>query len=229
MDALGEGETLTDGFTVVSQDGTEQEVTITINGADDDVTPVGMPRINEVHYDNAGTDTGEFVELRVEAGADVSGLIVELYNGNGGATYGSAVVSNLAMTSDGEYDYYVWNLPSNGIQNGAPDGIALSQNGSIIEFLSYEGSFTATNGAAAGATSTNIGVAETGSEIAGLSLQRVGDGPTDWVGPQDQTPGAANEADTGVEAIRPPIASRKSRAAAQPTSWSANMCLFRRS
>ena len=52
------------------------------------------PRINEIHYDNAGTDTGEFIEVRVAAGADVSAA-VELYNGNGGATYGSTAVSGL--------------------------------------------------------------------------------------------------------------------------------------
>jgi VCBS repeat-containing protein len=196
VDGLGDGETLTDSFTALSDDGTEQEVTIAINGSDDEVTPAATPRINEIHYDNAGTDTGEFVEIRVAAGADVSGLVVELYNGNGGATYGSAAASSLAMTTDGEYDYYVWNLPSNGIQNGSPDGIALSENGSLIEFLSYEGSFTATNGSAGGTTSTDVGVAEAGNETAGLSLQRIGDDPTDWVGPEDQTPGTDNERDT---------------------------------
>ena len=195
VDALGDGETLTDSFKVLSEDGTEQEVTVTINGVDDDVTPVATPRINEIHYDNAGTDTGEFVEVRVAADADISGFAVELYNGNGGTTYGSTALSALTMISDGDYDYYVWQV--SGIQNGSPDGVALSQNGSVIEFLSYEGSFTATNGSAAGTMSTDIGVAETGSEVAGLSLQRVGDGPTEWVGPRAQTPGAANEDDNG--------------------------------
>ena len=195
VDALDSGESLTDRFTVLSTDGTAQEVTITINGADD--TAPAAPRINEIHYDNVGTDTGEFIEVRVAAGADVSGLLVELYNGNGGSTYGSTAVSGLPMTSDGEYNYYLWNLPANGIQNGAPDGLALSENGTLIEFLSYEGSFTAANGAAAGTTSTDMGVAEAGNDTAGLSLQRIGDGPTDWVGPQEQTPGSANESDGG--------------------------------
>lgn len=195
VDALDSGESLTDRFTVLSTDGTAQEVTITINGADD--TAPAAPRINEIHYDNVGTDTGEFIEVRVAAGADVSGLLVELYNGNGGSTYGSTALSGLPMTSDGEYNYYLWNLPANGIQNGAPDGLALSENGTLIEFLSYEGSFTAANGAAAGTTSTDIGVAEAGNDTAGLSLQRIGDGPTDWVGPQEQTPGSANESDGG--------------------------------
>ena len=46
-----------------------------------------LPRINEIHYDNAGGDTGEFIEIRVEAGADISGLSVELYNGSNGTVY----------------------------------------------------------------------------------------------------------------------------------------------
>jgi VCBS repeat-containing protein len=204
VNGLGDGESLTDSFTAVSEDGTEQEITIAINGTDDEVTPVATPRINEIHYDNVGTDAGEFVEIRVAAGADVSGLMVELYNGSSSvlATYDSESVSAFAMTTDGTYDYYVWNLPANGIQNGSPDGIALSQDGSLIEFLSYEGTFTASNGTAAGTTSTDIGVEETGSETAGLSLQRVGDGPADWTGPEDDTPGASNGGDVPIATPR---------------------------
>ena len=149
VDALDEGETLTDSFTVRSEDGTEQEMSVIINGANDEIAP----RLNEIHYDNAGTDTGEFVEVRVAAGADVTGMLVELYNGSGagaGTTYASTALSGLTKTSDGTYDYYVWNRPVNGIQNDV-DGVALSQNGNLIEFVSYEGTFTATNGAANGA------------------------------------------------------------------------------
>ena len=130
------------------------------------------------------------------------------------------------MTSDGEFDYYVW--PVSGIQNGSPDGVALSENGNVIEFLSYEGPIMATNGTAAGTTSTDIGVEETGSETAGLSLQRVGDGPTDWDGPRAQTPGAANE-DGGGGGDPTPTASRRSRGAAPRASSLANTCSSRRS
>jgi hypothetical protein len=46
-------------------------------------------------------------------------------------------------------------------KNGSPDGIALvNPSGKVIQFLSYEGSFTATNGPALGMTSTDIGVSE---------------------------------------------------------------------
>jgi predicted extracellular nuclease len=68
--------------------------------------------------------------------------------------------------------------PSNGIQNGSPDGIALVNGATVVQFLSYEGSFIATNGPANGMSSTDIGVSEAGSEPVGMSLQLQGSGTT---------------------------------------------------
>lgn len=163
-------------------------------------TPPLVARINEFHYDNAGGDVGEFIEVRVETGGDASGLLVELYNGNGGAVYDTLTVADQPMTSDGEFDYYVINLPSNGIQNGAPDGLALSNDGTLIEFLSYEGTFEAVGGAADGVMSSDIGVAENGATEIGQSLQRNDDGT--WRGPEDATSGAANVP------VEPPLTAR---------------------
>jgi 5'-nucleotidase len=39
------------------------------------------PFISEIHYDNAGTDTGEFVEVQVPAHTSTIGWRIELYNG----------------------------------------------------------------------------------------------------------------------------------------------------
>lgn len=166
---------------------TTQDIAVTVTDVDE--TP-SAPRINEVHYDNDGADSGEFIEIRVAKDADVSGMTVELYNGSNGATYESASLASFMKTSDGTYDYYVWDVA--GIQNGSPDGFALSNNGAVIEFLSYEGTFTASNGSASGLTSVDIGVSEPANSPAGQSLQRTGDGPTDWEGPREATPGAAN-------------------------------------
>ncbi|MFD2252327.1 VCBS repeat-containing protein [Pseudochelatococcus lubricantis] len=193
VDALDDGESLTDTFTVLTEDGTAQQITVTINGVDDAVAPQIAPRINEVHYDNAGTDTGEFIEIRVAAGESVSNLTIELYNGNDGKVYDSASVASLTKTTDGTYDYYVWSLPANGIQNGSPDGFALSRGNQVIEFLSYEGSFKAVNGIANGLTSIDIGVEEASNTPVGQSLQRTGDGPTDWTGPTESTKGTSND------------------------------------
>lgn len=123
------------------------------------------------------------------ASADVSLATIELYNGNGGVSYATFALEGKLSSSDGTYDYYVIDTP--GIQNGAPDGIALVNDGAVVELLSYEGSFTATDGAAAGVTSTDVGVAETGSTLAGQSLQRNEDGT--WREPEAETRGAAND------------------------------------
>ena len=40
--------------------------------------------INEIHYDNTGTDIGEAIEVAGIAGTDLGGWTLELYNGNGG-------------------------------------------------------------------------------------------------------------------------------------------------
>ena len=49
--------------------------------------------INEIHYDNDGSDQGEFIEVASTPGLDVTAYTVVLYNGNGGASckYGLSV------------------------------------------------------------------------------------------------------------------------------------------
>ncbi len=183
--------------TVTDGDGASdtQAVAVTVTDLDEGTAPTA--RINEFHYDNVGGDVGEFIEIRVEAGADVSGLAVELYNGSNGSVYNTLDLDGLTATSDGSFDYYVLELPTNGIQNGGadPDGIALSDGGTLIEFISYEGTFTAVGGAADGLTSTDIGVFETSSTSIGQSLQRNDDGS--WSAPAAETPGAANDGGGG--------------------------------
>lgn len=151
--------------------------------------------ISEFHYDNTGTDVGEFIEIAGPAGTDLTGWSIVLYNGNGGTVYNTvALGGTIADQSNGQGTVVV-DFPSNGIQNGAPDGLALvDAAGNVVEFLSYEGSFTAVGGAADGLTSVDIGVAETGDTPVGQSLQRI-DG--EWTGPLAATKGAVNSADNG--------------------------------
>ena len=180
---------------VIADDGGATAVasmSITVNDVVE-VPPVNA-RINEIHYDNAGSDAGEFVEIRTDAGDDVSQVLVELYNGSGGAVYASALLTAGDMTTDGTYDYYVLDIAdfgTSGIQNGAPDGVALSNGGQLIEFLSYEGDFTGVGGAADGVASTDIGVAEGSSTPTGFSLQRNDDDT--WDAPREETKGLAND------------------------------------
>ena len=104
--------------------------------------------INEIHYDNDGTDAGEFVEVAGPAGTDLSGWSLVLYNGNGGASYDTETLAGTIPSQSGGYGTI--SVAATGIQNGAPDGIALVNSGTLVQFLSYEGSFAASGGPAAG-------------------------------------------------------------------------------
>ncbi|TQV73830.1 PKD domain-containing protein [Aliikangiella marina] len=155
--------------------------------------------INELHYDNASTDVGEFVEVAGVAGADLTGWSIELYNGNGGALYNTVSLSGVIADEQGGFGAI--DVAISGIQNGGPDGLALiDSTGSVVQFLSYEGSFDAVDGSAAGLTSTDIGVSETSSTPAGDSLQLVGQGSTygdfTWQAPANASPGLINSGQT---------------------------------
>jgi len=141
---------------------------------DDGAPPVLDFHINEIHYDNVGTDAGEAIEIEGPAGANLDGLRVVLYNGNGSAPYSTPrTLSGVLPTSCTTRGVVVIDYPANdGIQNGAPDGIALvTSTGRVLEFLSYEGTITAASGPATGLTSVDIGVSQA-SAADGLSLQR---------------------------------------------------------
>jgi predicted extracellular nuclease len=159
--------------------------------------PPTTPFISEIHYDNAGGDVDEFVEVQLPAGTTSAGLSIVLYNGEGtvrGSSYDTDALP--AVTAPvGAPAVAVLTYPSNGIQNGPIDGVALVRGATVLEFLSYEGSFDATNGPAAGMTSTDIGVREAGTEPPGQSLSRTYDAATKalvWDGPAAATKGAVN-------------------------------------
>ena len=156
--------------------------------------------INEFHYDNSGNDVGEFIEVVV--GPAFVGAIpsIQLYNGNNGRSYGSRI-------SLDEFTLGPSNTPGlptlyfkeiSGIQNGAPDGLALAIDGVVREFLSYEGTFTAVDGIAAGMTSNPVGVAQGPSTPVGQqSISRTGSGKIaeefEWqIQPGNHTPGEIN-------------------------------------
>ena len=128
------------------------------------VTPVIFPapsdfHIDEIHYDNVGVDTGEFVEIEGAAGASVAGMQVVLYNGNGGVPYTTTTLTGVLPASCGTRGVLAISYPQDGIQNGSPDGVALiAADGTVLDCMSYEGVFTATTGPAAGFTSRDIGV-----------------------------------------------------------------------
>lgn len=134
--------------------------------------------INEFHYDNSGTDTNEKIEVIAPAGTNLSGWKVVLYNGNGGGQYGTYNLSGTTTDQCGGHGTSVLTIPSSpGLQNGAPDGFALvNPSNQVVQFLSYEGTFTATNGPASGMASTAIPQSETDTTPSGYSLRLTGSG-----------------------------------------------------
>ena len=138
--------------------------------------------INEFHYDNDGTDSGEAIEIAGLAGTDLTGWDLVLYNGTGGSVYNTRSLSGIIPDQQDGFGTISFSYPANGIQNGSPDGIALiDNNNSVVQFLSYEGSFTAVGSPANGLVSTDISVAETGSTPVGFSLQLTGTGSVRFV------------------------------------------------
>jgi predicted extracellular nuclease len=161
--------------------------------------PTATVFISEIHYDNAGTDTGEAVEVFGPAGTVLTGWTIVEYNGSNGQSY--ATVNLPSPIPDLGGGYGVVSVAAPGLQNGAPDAIALVDATSTVrQFLSYEGVFTATNGPANGLTSTDIGVSQNGSEAIGLSLQLTGAGTTygalSWQPPAASSFGAINAGTT---------------------------------
>lgn len=150
--------------------------------------------INEFHYDNEGTDTGEFIEIAGPAGMDLSTYSIVLYNGATGAPYNVVSLSGTIPNQSNGIGTHVEYI--NPIQNGSPDGIALVDSGAVLQFLSYEGDFTATDGPAAGMISTDIGFSEGSSTQIEHSLQLTGTGNQynnfSWNPPAEDSPGQLN-------------------------------------
>ncbi len=157
--------------------------------------------INEFHYDNEGIDTGEAIEIAGLAGTDLTDWDLVLYNGNGGSAYNTQSLGGVIPDQQNGFGAIAFSYPANGIQNGSPDAIALiDNNDNVVQFLSYEGSFTAIDGLANGIASTDIGVAESSSTPVGFSLQLTGTGSSyedfTWSNPADDSFGGVNVGQT---------------------------------
>src|ERR671919_1173898 len=111
--------------------------------------------VNEIDYDQPGTDDAEFVEIKNVSGASVSlaGHSLRLVNGTGG---GASVYQTIDLpgTSLGPGDHFVVcanpaatancdldvTPETNLIQNGAPDAVAVAivLGGTVVDSVSYE-------------------------------------------------------------------------------------------
>ena len=144
-------------FYAVDNDGvTNRAVVITVQAP---AVALGASNvwINEINYDSPGTDSNEFIEVAGVAGVDLAGYSLVFYNSDDGAPYFTTNLTGIVITNEG-CGYGAEYVLVPGIQNGAPDGVALMQGANVLQFLGYEGNMTASNGPAAGlTTSANMG------------------------------------------------------------------------
>lgn len=160
----------------------------------------GLPdvRFSELHYDFPSDN--QAVEVEAPGGTDFgeTGWGVAFYDGDLGRMYDWRDLSGM-IDADTCGRAYIYMFLGNIMQKGAPDGIALIKPADaahpyqqVVEFLSYEGAFTATDGPAEGKRSVDIGRSEIRNMGGSLnSLQRLRDG-SGWYGPQRNTLGGCN-------------------------------------
>ncbi len=155
----------------------------------------GAAWINEIHYDNTGADADEGVEIAGPAGLSLTGWSLVGYTGSNTLRYDTVLLSGVLPDQENGFGTLWFSFL--GLQNGSPDGLALiDAAGGVVEFLSYEGSFTAGDGPAAGLSSVDIGVSEPNDTPVDMSLQLRGVGNTSaqftWTSPGPHTRGAVN-------------------------------------
>lgn len=153
--------------------------------------------INEFHYDNSGTDAGEFVEIAASSAlTDLAAVRLTLYNGGDGSPYGSSHLLSSFTPGETLSGFTLYYKMIGGLQNGAPDGLSLDLGGNVLDFLSYEGAFLGKGGPADGLWSRDVGVleSETGPAGGSLGLAGGGGGPLDfvWELSGTATPGGIN-------------------------------------
>lgn len=173
---------------------TPSTFTLTITDNDSPAPTGGAVWINEIDYDNVGTDSNEYFEVAGAAGIDLSIYSVVLYNGSGGVPYRTNLLSGIIDDEGcgfGAVSFYFG--VNDAIQQG-PDAIALVSNGvSVVEFLSYEGSFTAVGGPANGLTPSDIGVSDGNTTEGSVQLGGSGSEAADFTWEfADLSPGDLN-------------------------------------
>ncbi len=175
--------------------------------------------INEIDYDQPGTDSNEFIEI-LNTGpdnVDLANLELVLINGatevdymripldTAGNTLSPGqylVVGSPTVVPDQSALFIEFPLTSNNIQNGGPDAVGIIDNSALelLDALSYEGSVMNGNVTGIGTFNFVEGTAATAADSGDVegSLVRspngsdIDDADTDWAFTSTPTPGSAN-------------------------------------
>lgn len=125
------------------------------------------PVVNEVDYDQPGSDTAEFVEIfnRGTEVGDLSTVELVLVNGRDGAPYATiglpavdlAPGEHFVICADAATVAVCDQVAISSIQNGAPDAVALRIDGVVVDTVSYEGDVAAPYAEGSGAGLSDSG------------------------------------------------------------------------
>ena len=168
--------------------------------------------INEVDYDQPGTDTAEFIEIynRGNGPADLANVELELWNGSGTTVYNTIALSAAGSSlAAGEYlvvgtSSVIASLPpgtlsitfsaaDNNVQNGGSDGdgIKLLDGATTLDSMSYEAIISGITEGSNHAGNDDSGTTQSlGREPNGIDTDQNAD---DFRLSQTVTPGAANQ------------------------------------
>ncbi|HBX67606.1 MAG TPA: hypothetical protein DEG32_16150 [Balneolaceae bacterium] len=159
--------------------------TLSITIQNDDNPNTTYMWVNEIHYQNAGPDSSEFVEIAflsaipVKRNMDIEDdITLTLYNGNSGESYASFTGEDIQASENNADPHLIFTVDVTGIQNGDPDGLSISLSGELQQFISYGGSFAAVNGPAKDYQSIDIGITESEAATSSFSLALTGTGST---------------------------------------------------
>ncbi|MEO1557158.1 MAG: Hint domain-containing protein [Pseudomonadota bacterium] len=153
------------------------------------------PFLSEIKY--LGGANLDFIEVAVDIGADVSDLVLTIYNSNGTIRSSSDLSVLTPTTVNGKDVYLIENGDATNFNGVAlSNAVALSENGTVFSFVSFNdttGAVTATEGPASGTTSTEIG-----SAGAGASLE-TDDGGASYFTQTNPNPGSVPCLTTGAQ------------------------------
>lgn len=108
--------------------------------------------INEIDYDQPGTDNAEFIELFNPGSSAISldNYSIDLINGSNSSSYRNIDLSGFSISAGSYFVMcsdaslvancnYSFTSSNGWFQNGAPDAVALYENTNLLDSLSYEG------------------------------------------------------------------------------------------
>ncbi|MEM7083246.1 MAG: lamin tail domain-containing protein [Pseudomonadota bacterium] len=169
---------------------------------------IGEPiKINEIDYDQPGSDGAEFIELYNSGPAvvNLSTYTLELVNGSNDSIYQTIALGNVDLGAGAFFVICadaseVANCMLEGfssVQNGSPDAVGLLNSGVVVDAVSYEGDVAAPYVEGSGVGLEDVSSGGTGGPNEFKSIARFPDGDDTDVNNVDfsqvcMSPGSAN-------------------------------------